>query len=1170
MIGDGGRGRFLALVAAVALGWLARPAMAGESVMELGANAAAATAAPGGDLRVDIDGGAVIRQPKGPEKQVAASGEGGERGLEFVWDTAAAPYAEIIFNRQLPLPAFAAATVRARFLAKPGCPVNGVGLRLCDAGNETFQFSQSFHRSGDVVEVVWDVNAAVPPRGSWGVRIDHKFDMPVKVQGFALGYGKDVPQGKIKLLSMEVEIASGELVMAQRPLYTFDREDAFRRAWGAGEVAQAEDGLKVTGIRDAIGINERKDAMHDWSRPVEELVFTGRAVSGSVKIGAEFRDAANRKITISPAPLVDGKAVLDCRAALTGAAMPAVLLSVSVVNADKAQGPAEVVLRSASMTVKQPRAQAVDFALETGTGKRVRVLRPGAEKDLRLIFTNRALVANRVVAEVEYDGFNGERQREVYDLDLKPGEERAIAPAWKPASLGWWQAAATLRADGGSARVVRSLAYMRPSGPTEGRAPGFLFGVCTHTLRWSQADQEREIEAAALCGVKVARTGCGWERLQPAAGVWQWEDFDRLVDEYGRKGMELQAMFAFTPQWAAPEELQKSKNWLDWNRAAPRMDAWREYVRTVVGHYRGRIRFWEVWNEPDLQGFNHMTLDEYVERQKAAYEEGKKADPGAQIMTGGFATMNVHPGKKSPTFQRDFLVKAAGSYDVHAYHEHGNFLEYAQMVGERLLPMRREAKVTAPWYANETAMHSMGGAEREQASILFKKLLYAWSQGSIGYTWYDLRNDGYVASDPEHHYGMMSNDFYPKPVYCVYNMLTGLYGKARFVRRFDAPAPMWAFLFTDGADALVALWEEGGASAAARLVRSAATKVESIDMMGNATPMPSLDGLVLLPPSREPRTLRLHGVADADLAGTLVAAGANATAARGRPLRLTLQLANPLREAKEFVIAAEALPIGITVAGEREKRLTVAAGGTAPAELPLTVGEDFRPRYNESLNAIVNYAVVGTPWKGQLRVPINAALVIPRAGDKPDFVLNRTDQTFGYPEADPAMVHRLWNGPEDLSAEVRLAWEGGKLRVRASVVDDKHHQPDHGTGAWKGDSVQLAMELPGQSGFWELGLSRHDDGKVDVNVYAVPLGVKWEPTEKNASLKVEREGQRTVYEFVVDGASIGLTDAIAHAGFRFNLLVNENDGEGRDGWICIAPGIGDSKDPKKYPFVVFE
>lgn len=252
-------------------------------------------------------------------------------------------------------------------------------------------------------------------------------------------------------------------------------------------------------------------------------------------------------------------------------------------------------------------------------------------------------------------------------------------------------------------------------------------------------DQLREVEAAATCGVKVVRDSIEWGGIPAERGVWNFEKMDFLVNAYETVGIEHQAMFAFTAKWAATPERQASKNWLDWNRGMPELNAWREYVRTMADRYRGRIRFWEVWNEPDLGGFNQMSLEEYVQLQKATYEELAKAVPEAIVMTGGFATMTDHPGKKSPTFHRDYLKLAKGAFKVHAYHEHGSFQQFAQVVDEKFLPMRRETGTEVPWYANETAIHSLNGAERNQAITLFKKLLFAWSRGSIGYTWYDLR-----------------------------------------------------------------------------------------------------------------------------------------------------------------------------------------------------------------------------------------------------------------------------------------------------------------------------------------------------------------------------------------------------------------------------------------------
>ena len=38
--------------------------------------------------------------------------------------------------------------------------------------------------------------------------------------------------------------------------------------------------------------------------------------------------------------------------------------------------------------------------------------------------------------------------------------------------------------------------------------------------------------------------------------------------------------------------------------------------------FRGRIRFWEIWNEPDLRSFAEFGPADYVQLQKIAREYG--------------------------------------------------------------------------------------------------------------------------------------------------------------------------------------------------------------------------------------------------------------------------------------------------------------------------------------------------------------------------------------------------------------------------------------------------------------------------------------------------------------------------------------------------------------------
>ncbi|MGN1365502.1 MAG: hypothetical protein ACI406_09060, partial [Victivallis vadensis] len=841
----------------------------------------------------------------------------------------------------------------------------------------------------------------------------------------------------------------------------------------------------------------------------------------------------------------------------------------ALVNSGSALG--SVVLTGSRMSVAQPLAEAVDFEVQTGNG--IGVLKTGMENALMLNFTNTAGEAGEFAIDVTFRHFSGKTARESFRTALKPGESRSLSPKFRPDLLGHWDVEATVRNAEASNRTVRSFAYLRPAGPTPGLAPGFLFSICTHSGRWSIMEQLLEAEAAATCGAKVIRDSVEWGSLQPERDVWNWERMDFLVNLYSALGIEHQALFAFTAKWAAPLEAQQSRNWLDWNRCAPDLDAWRTYVRTMAERYRGRIRYWEVWNEPDLSGFNKMSLDEYVALQKATYEEVKKVAPESVVMTGGFATLSDHPGKKSPTFHRDYLNLAKGSFDVHAYHEHGSFAQFAQLVDGIFVPMRKETGTTAPWYANETAINSMNGSERNQALTLFKKLLYAWSRGAIGYTWYDLRNDGFDPLEGEHNYGMLTNDFQPKPVYSVYNMLAGLYREMNYVKQLELGTNRWGFVFADGRDILIPAWDESGFGSAMTLaVKTDAKSAAAIDLMGNETPVALLDGMALLEVTALPYTLKLAGAQSAEPAGTLLELAAGGVAVPGRTFRFSLNVFNPLKHDCKFRLELSGLPEGLTAA-ETVREVEVAAGKNAVVEFAAEVASTLAPEYGSRKELTVGYRLAGTPWAGSMTVPVNTAVAVPAGKNfdrKPDFTLDKREQVVSLTAADPAMSHRVWRNADDLSAKIYLGEADGAMHMLVKVTDDKHHQPYSGFEVWKGDNIQFAFQLPGQRGYWEFGLSHLNSGKSEIMPFQAPDGFDGAAAAGKLKLVTTRQGTETCYDLTIPESAVGADSALLKQGIRFNLLVNDNDGEGRDGWMHIAPGIGENKNPDRFPFVLFE
>ncbi|MCX6910445.1 MAG: hypothetical protein NTY01_20715, partial [Verrucomicrobia bacterium] len=52
-----------------------------------------------------------------------------------------------------------------------------------------------------------------------------------------------------------------------------------------------------------------------------------------------------------------------------------------------------------------------------------------------------------------------------------------------------------------------------------------------------------------------------------------------------------------------------------------------------------------------------------------------------------------------------------------------------------------------------------------------------------------------------------------------------------------------------------------------------------------------------------------------------------------------------------------------------------------------------------------------------------------------------------------------WKSPSDLSAKVWLTWRQDMLYLAADVTDDKIRQTERGTGIWKGDCIQLYLDV---------------------------------------------------------------------------------------------------------------
>lgn len=168
-----------------------------------------------------------------------------------------------------------------------------------------------------------------------------------------------------------------------------------------------------------------------------------------------------------------------------------------------------------------------------------------------------------------------------------------------------------------------------------------------------------------------------------------------------------------------------------------------------------------------------------------------------------------------------------------------------------------------------------------------------------------------------------------------------------------------------------------------------------------------------------------------------------------------------------------------------------------------------------------------------------------------------------------------WRDAEDVSARCLLAHSGEGLHLAVEVRDDAHCQPYEAEQMWQGDSLQVALDpgcrgwretvRGGQAEWAELGLARGEGGML-VHQWR-PEGERW---LQGLGAAVVRGEDATRYEVTLPWATLGQSGPPGgELVTGFALLVNENDGEGREGWLALFDGIGYRKDPRGFGLLRF-
>ena len=337
-------------------------------------------------------------------------------------------------------------------------------------------------------------------------------------------------------------------------------------------------------------------------------------------------------------------------------------------------------------------------------------------------------------------------------------------------------------------------------------------------------------DAAGEAGAGYTRAILRWDVIQPDSPAdWKPANVpDPLIAAELAAGREVIGLLIGTPVWAAaPDQAPGS-------RAVPDMAAWEAFARRMAQHYRGRIRHWVIWNEPDVWQERHPgktwdgTVEDYALLLKTAYGAIKGVDPSMQVYVAGMTYYwDWEHGRRRyldrllETIAADPEARAAGYFfDGVVYHLYFTPRQTSDVLAETRQSLARYGMTGKQIWINETNAPPSDDPQEppwsaprfrisleEQAAFIIQQFSLAFAGGASRVEVYKLRN---TADHPEsiEPFGLLRADDSPRPAFDAFKTATT--HLAGFTSaRLERQGGVTAVTFERGDRATTVLWSEG-------------------------------------------------------------------------------------------------------------------------------------------------------------------------------------------------------------------------------------------------------------------------------------------------------------------------------------------------------------------------
>ena len=194
----------------------------------------------------------------------------------------------------------------------------------------------------------------------------------------------------------------------------------------------------------------------------------------------------------------------------------------------------------------------------------------------------------------------------------------------------------------------------------------------THLLRGEQSDLWKQV---GFGSVRLHDNNVTWADLEPIKGDWRWGHLDKLIENARSSNLDILLTLEASPTWAASDSSSAGAYGLGANTMPARLEDWDDYVTALAKRYKGIVKAYEIWNEPNLAQFFKGTPVEMAVLTKRTAEIIHSIDPAAKVVCSSITSDYGIP------WLNKYLAAGAGQYcDVIGYHFYNHHQPPEKMV----------------------------------------------------------------------------------------------------------------------------------------------------------------------------------------------------------------------------------------------------------------------------------------------------------------------------------------------------------------------------------------------------------------------------------------------------------------------------------------------------------